>query len=48
VISVTAGERSKPVELELKQENGKLVSTNTPSGWERFSCVREYQGWGIG
>jgi hypothetical protein len=28
VISVTAGERSKPTKLEFKDEGGKLVSTN--------------------
>jgi len=28
VISVTAGDRSKPTKLEFKEENGKLVSTN--------------------
>jgi hypothetical protein len=33
VISVTAGERAKPTKLELKEEDGKLVSTNTlPTG----------------
>jgi hypothetical protein len=33
VISVTAGDRTKPTKLELKEEGGKLVSTNTlPSG----------------
>ena len=28
VISVTAGDRSKPTKMEFKEENGKLVSTN--------------------
>lgn len=33
VVSVTAGDRSKPTKLELKEENGKLISTNTlPEG----------------
>lgn len=33
VIAVTAGERSKPTKLELKEEGGKLVSANTlPEG----------------
>jgi hypothetical protein len=33
VISVTAGDRSKPTKLEFKEEGGKLVSTNkVPEG----------------
>src|SRR6187401_1531265 len=33
VISVTAGERSKPTKLEFKEEGGKLVSSNAlPEG----------------
>ncbi|MDQ3621326.1 MAG: hypothetical protein M3463_02405 [Verrucomicrobiota bacterium] len=33
VIAVTAGERSKPTKLELKEEGGKLVSSNAlPDG----------------
>jgi hypothetical protein len=33
VISVTAGERSKPTKLEFKEEGGRLVSSNTlPEG----------------
>ena len=33
VIAVTAGDRSKPTKLELKEEGGKLVSTNAlPDG----------------
>lgn len=33
IIAVTAGERSKPTKLEFKEENGKLVSSNTlPEG----------------
>ena len=33
VISVTAGDRSKPTKIEFKEEDGKLVSTNkVPDG----------------